>query len=104
MARSASHSSSTVTEKAQPKLASGNGSFSASPGTKRIMASTPSAFASVAASLLRKALVSIAVIGLPPPSRFASNRSSEPAPQPTSRIASPGLGAMMSIRVRNIAW
>jgi hypothetical protein len=35
--------------------------------------------------------MSIAVIGLAPPRRCASSRSSEPAPHPTSRIASPGL-------------
>ena len=45
-ARSASHSSSTVTEKMQSNDASANGSASALPGAKRIRPSRPSAFAS----------------------------------------------------------
>jgi hypothetical protein len=88
---------------AAPNAPSGNGNASALPGTKRIAPARPSSAASASASFRQNGLASSAVIGLAPPRRCASRRSSDPAPHPTSRIASAGSGAIVSTRVRNIA-
>jgi hypothetical protein len=64
---------------------------------------SPSASASCAASRSRNGFTSAPVMELSSPSRRASKRTSEPAPQPISRMASPRRGPIWSIKVRNIA-
>src|SRR5437763_901205 len=77
IARSASHSSSTVTENTASKELSGNGTASALPGTNRSIPATPSSAAKASASRTQNGLTSIAVSGLAPPRRGASVRPAQ---------------------------